>query len=240
VGESVVAHQARYCLDQALGCRGRQRPVDVRSRSAGIQAGGSHQLHSEGFADHSAPGDDVPVAGIEPGQTLVHECAQGTRDGNLAGREVAKPAVALQLPPHLTEKEGVAARGVPKHRRSGTDGRRVARTLGGQVRRHLARVETGQVDAMDTGQAHELGCQDRDEWGRVGWAVTMCDEEQHGQIGSSLDDVAEGTQPGLACPVEILENHDYGAVGACTCHGRDDRAQRDGGERLRNRLGRGP
>ena len=58
----------------------------------------------------------------------------------------------------------------------------------------------------------------------------MRDEEQHGQIGSALDDVAEGAQPGLACPVEILEDHDYGVVGACTCQGRDDRAQRDGGE----------
>ena len=68
----------------------------------------------------------------------------------------------------------------------------------------------------------------------------MRDEEQHGQIGSALDDVAEGAQPGLACPVEILEDHDYGVVGACTCQGRDDRAQRDGGERLRSRLGRDP
>ena len=67
---------ARYGLDQTLGCRGRQRPVDVRSRSARIHAGGPHQLQSEGFADHSAPGDDVPIARIEPGQALVHEYAQ--------------------------------------------------------------------------------------------------------------------------------------------------------------------
>ena len=178
--------------------------------------------------------------GPEPGQALAHEPAQGARHRDLTGREVTEPAVALQLPPHLTEEEGVAAGRLPKHRRSGTDGGGVAGLLGGQVRRHFAGVEAGEVDAMDTGQAHELRRQDRDECRRVGWRVAMRGEEQHGQVGRALHDVAQATQPGLASPVEILQDHDHGAVGARAGHGRHDGAQRDGGERFRARLGRDP
>ena len=66
-------------------------------------------VHPEGLADHRAANNDVSVKGMEPLQALSDEHPQRARHRKLTRSKMAEAAVTLQLPPDLTEQEGVAA-----------------------------------------------------------------------------------------------------------------------------------